>query len=197
MNEATKVAAMVAAAKRALGPNKSVSVKIRLHKDINDSIDFVRTVQQAGVDFVAVHARLKNQRSSTPPDLKALKILRSHFPDLPMLANGDVYSLAHAERTVAETGVDGVMTARGLQENPALFAGYESTPREVVERFMAYAVRSGLRFELIKGHLADMMGKMTTKKVRRTLIGCKDLIELVDWLDGLWDLKRFTTECND
>ena len=39
------------------------------------------------------------------------------------MANGDVRSLADAAQVRAATGVDGVMCARGMLENPAMFAG--------------------------------------------------------------------------
>jgi len=192
MSSPLKVAEMVKAAKLVFsGTEKSVSVKIRIHKDLSETVEFLRIVRDVGgVDFITVHGRTKNQRSSTPPDVGAIKLLRDTFPTLPMLANGDVFTLTDAMRLAAETGVDGVMAARGLQENPALFAGYDETPLAAVGKFMAYAVRSGLRFELVRTHLADMMGKMTTKKERQSLIACRDLLELTDWLDNRFELGR-------
>lgn len=194
ISDAEKVAAMVVAAKQALGPTKSVSVKIRIHKDINETIAFVKKVQDAGVDFVTVHARLRSQRSSTPPDLAALQIIKSHFPDLPMLANGDVNTVADAERTASVTGVEGVMTARELLVNPALFAGFDKTPPDAVEKFVAFAAATGLRFELVQHHVNEMMGKMATKKERKALMDARDMVEVVDWLDGRWPVQRYRVE---
>ena len=42
-----------------------------------------------------------------------------------MVANGDVKTLEDAKNVHVNTGVDGVMVARGILENPALFAGYQ------------------------------------------------------------------------
>jgi len=196
ISDAAKVHSMVRAAKRALKPwagNKSVSIKIRIHRDIAETVAFLRTVvgtDGEGPDFVGVHARLRSQRSSTPPDLKALAVLKRAFPELPMLANGDVVSLEEARNTVARTGVEGVMTARALLENPALFAGYKVTPVEAVERFVAYAVGSGLRFELVLHHVNEMIGGMATKKERRGLMEARDWVDLADWLDGRWEFVR-------
>lgn len=140
-----KVAEMVAEAKRRLhGMNKSVSVKIRVHKDLEETKSFIRIVEAAGVDFITIHGRTRNQRSSTPPDFEAIRIL-TEWAKVPILANGDVYTLEDAKRITAQTGVNGVMAARGLLENPALFAGHEKTPQETVAKFMAYACKSGLR----------------------------------------------------
>ena len=44
---------------------------------------------------------------------------------IPVIANGDVTSLEGAREVQEKTGVDGVMVARALLENPALFDGYK------------------------------------------------------------------------
>lgn len=81
--------------------------------------------------------------------------------------------------------LDGIMAAQGLLENPALFAGYTSTPVHVIEEFMNYAVRGGLRTELIQHHLGEMMGKMVSKRDRKKLFDLRDLIEVCDWVEGV------------
>lgn len=43
------------------------------------------------------------------------------------MANGDIRSLGNMEDTVAATGCDGVMAARGMLENPAMYAGLKYT----------------------------------------------------------------------
>lgn len=181
---------MVAAAKRVLGPGKSVSVKIRLHADADETERFLRTVVEIGdPDFVTVHARTRKQRSSTAPDLAALAELKRRFPHLLMLANGDVFSAQDAADIAQKTGVEGVMAARGLLENPALFAGFERTPVEAVDRFMRYAVKSGLKFELIVHHVVEMMGQMANKRERKGIVACRDTVELTDWLDARLKLR--------
>ncbi|KAF4553741.1 Dihydrouridine synthase-like protein 3 [Elsinoe fawcettii] len=158
---------IAAAAKAIYGEMKSVSIKIRIHKDINETIRFINIVRPSGIDWITVHARTKSQRSSTPPDLKALKILKASFPDLPMIANGDVYSLQDAKDIVATTGVEGAMAARGILENPCLFAGHIKTPPEAVGELLAQVARSGLRFELVLYHVNEMLLKTLSKKERK------------------------------
>lgn len=114
-----------------------------VHRD-SETKRFIDIVTAAGVDWITIHGRTRNQRSSTPPDLAAIKTLKSHAT-VPILANGDVYTLKGAHHLADETGCDGVMAARGLLENPTLFAGFDKTPPEAVGRFIAYAAESGLR----------------------------------------------------
>ena len=52
---------------------------------------------------------------------------------IPVVANGDVFTLEDARKTREFCGVHGVMSARGLQENPALFAGYDRIPLAGIE----------------------------------------------------------------
>ena len=51
--------------------------------------------------------------------------------NIPVVANGDIFSLEDAKMTAEKTGCQGVMAARGLLENPAMYAGYTSTPGQV------------------------------------------------------------------
>lgn len=68
---------------------------------------------------------------------------------VPVVANGDIKSIADATRVGRMTGVDGktkvyqlhaksrlsvlgVMAARGILHNPAMYAGFDITPRKCV-----------------------------------------------------------------
>ena len=71
----------------------------------------MRRVESAGVDFISVHGRLKNQRSSTPPNLDAIALVKSTV-QCPVVANGDVYSLNDVTKIVQATNVDGIARVR-------------------------------------------------------------------------------------
>ncbi|KAK6593948.1 putative trna dihydrouridine synthase [Botrytis cinerea] len=96
-------------------------------KTVRETIDFINTVQDAGVDFITIHGRMRSTPSSHPVNLEAIKLLTTHTT-VPTLSNGDIFTLSDAFHHTSHTGVSGVMSARGLLENPALFAGYASTP---------------------------------------------------------------------
>lgn len=46
----------------------------------------------------------------------------------------------------------GIMSARALLANPALFAGYEACPQEAVELFLNKVVRAPLPLKLVQHH---------------------------------------------
>ena len=71
----------------------------------------MRRVESAGVDFISVHGRLKNQRSSTPPNLDAIALVKSAV-QCPVVANGDVYSLNDVTKIVQATNVNGIACVR-------------------------------------------------------------------------------------
>ena len=184
MEDPEVVAGMVQAARERLGEGKSVSVKIRIHKDLERTIRWVRIVEAAGVDYITVHGRTRSQRSSTPPDYEAIRTIQAKAT-VPIFANGDAYALIDVQRITAQTGVDGVMAARGILENPALFAGYDVPPAECVRKFMGHAVRCPIPFPLVLHHVSEMTGRMEGmgKRERKKLMECRDLLDLIDWVE--------------
>lgn len=188
MHKRDLVASMVRSAKTAIRDlgyegKKTISVKIRIHRDLKETVDFVRTVQEAGVDFITIHGRLRSTPSSVPVNLEAIKLVAEHC-SVPTLANGDVYSLADAHEITRKTGVNGVMSARGLLENPALFK--PSTPGKVgcewetVEVFMRYVAKAPLPFKLVMHHLTEMVGSDHTQ-AGSTLFTKEERMELLNW----------------
>ncbi|KAL6459737.1 hypothetical protein MHYP_G00314960 [Metynnis hypsauchen] len=107
-------------------PNYAVSIKIRIHKDLRKTVDLCQKVEAAGVSWITVHGRTAEERHQ-PVHYDAIKTIKDSL-SIPVIANGDVKNLQDVESIHQLTGVDGVMAARGLLANPALFAGYEYTP---------------------------------------------------------------------
>jgi len=190
MEDPVLVAEMVRAAKARLNPTKSVSVKIRIHRDLAKTIEWTRLVEQAGVDFITVHGRMRSQRSSTRPNYEAIRTIREHV-NVPVIANGDVYKLADVENIASLTGADGVMAARGILENPALFADHDVTPAHCVQRMLAFAVRCPIPFPLVVHHVSEMIAHMKgmTKRERKRLMECRDLVDLIDYIEEKWGLE--------
>ncbi|KUJ07538.1 FMN-linked oxidoreductase [Mollisia scopiformis] len=201
MHKRELVASMVSSAKSALASlgyegQKTVSVKIRVHKDLRDTIDFVKTVQDAGVDFITIHGRMRSTPSSKPVDLEAIKLVTEHVY-VPKLANGDVFTLEDAREHVRATGVDGVMAARGLLENPGMIRGDVRCEWDVVESFMERVVRAPLPFKLVVHHLGEMGGSersqrgktLFSKEERAELMACEGMVDLIDWFEEMKERK--------
>ncbi|KAK4251796.1 tRNA-dihydrouridine synthase [Corynascus novoguineensis] len=217
---------------------RSVSVKIRVHKDLRRTIDFINTVlgpdQDRHIDWLTIHPRTRSTPSSTPINLEALELLTSTFGDrVPILLSGDVFALnalpftspllapaPTLTQTLSATTnssssttpsknpplpaayhipkLAGLMSARALLCNPALYAGHDACPWAAVETFLSNAARAPLPYKLVLHHLSEMCGPgmgpnkaaLLNKQVRTGLMACGNMFDLIDFLDGLRELRR-------
>ena len=173
MAEPELVAAGVAAMKRAV--NIPVTVKCRIGIDDQDpevALDaLARGVIAAGADALIVHARKawlsglspRENRDVPPLDYDRVYRLKSALPDLPIIINGGIGSLAEARAHLAR--VDGVMLGRAayrepwqlLTVDPELFgeAARHATMKEVLAAMTPYIERElaqGTRLHSITRH---------------------------------------------
>ena len=119
LKDPNKLADMVRAIKSV--SDKPVSVKIRLGWD-NSSINFkevIKTLEDAGVDMIAIHARTKKELYLGKPHFDLLKDLRKEMK-VPLVVSGNIYTLDDAIEAINITGADAVMVARGGIGNPWL-----------------------------------------------------------------------------
>jgi tRNA-dihydrouridine synthase A len=126
MAEPQLVAACVAAMKRAV--KIPVTVKCRIGIDDQDpeaALDVLaRGVVAAGADALIVHARKawlnglspRENRDIPPLDYDRVYRLRRALPDVPIIINGGIASVAQAKHHLAH--VDGVMLGRAAYQEP-------------------------------------------------------------------------------
>src|SRR5947199_2447648 len=173
MAEPELVAACVDAMKRAVAV--PVTVKCRIGIDDQDpevALDtLARAVVAAGCDGLIVHARKawlnglspKENRDIPPLDYNRVYRLKASLPDVPIVINGGIASLAEAKRHLGF--VDGVMLGRAayqepwrlLTADPELFgeAAPHATMKDVFEAVMPYIERElgqGVRLHSITRH---------------------------------------------
>ena len=115
--------------------DKPVTCKIRFLDKMEDTIDFVKMVEQTGVKAVAVHARYVDQRPRQPAHLGLVKIISSCL-SIPVVANGDAFVHSDISKIKELTGCSSVMIARGAMWNASIFSKDESKrePELVVAR---------------------------------------------------------------
>lgn len=189
MSRAELVADMVRAAKQKYGDKVCIETKIRIHYDLDETVRFVRMVEAAGVDFITVHGRTKNTRSSQPANFDAIKLVKE-LVSVPVVANGDCFSLEDAHRIARDTGVDGVMAVRGLLANPALFAGFARAPWHSIELFWELVTSYGLPFRVAQHHFSQMLDKNVPKSLVKELNDVANMVDLIDWFDLHFVLRR-------
>ncbi|MFL5318620.1 MAG: tRNA dihydrouridine synthase DusB [Myxococcaceae bacterium] len=104
-----------------------VTAKIRTGWDHNNKnyLQMAAELQKGGAVAVAMHGRTRSQGYSGKADWSAIKDLKAHFPELAIIGNGDVKTVADAHRMLEETGCDFVMIGRGALGNPWIFRQLE------------------------------------------------------------------------
>jgi tRNA-dihydrouridine synthase B len=125
MKDPERALAMVRAVVEAV-PGRPVTLKLRrAFREDDESKDafwaIARGAFEAGAAAIAVHARTVEQKYSGRADWSFLAEVKRAFPDKVILGSGDVANPAEALRMLAETGVDGVLAARGAIGNPWFF----------------------------------------------------------------------------
>lgn len=113
---------MVAAARRALGEDTPLTVKMRIGWDADHltGVEVAKQVEANGADLIAVHGRTREQMYIPPIDTAAIAAVKQAVT-IPVLANGDVTTADGALTLLKETGCDGVMIGRGALGDPWLF----------------------------------------------------------------------------
>ena len=102
-----------------------IPITVKMRKGIDDDhltyLRAGRAAADAGVAWIALHARTAEQFYGGTADWAAIARLKEEVPEVPILGNGDIWSADDAARMMAQTGCDGVVVGRGCLGRPWLF----------------------------------------------------------------------------
>jgi len=120
---ASIVSAAVNAAKP-FGVPVTVKMRVGIDHDHPTYLDAASAAADAGVAWVALHARYASQMYEGKADWSAITRLVEHMAPTgaPVLGNGDIWSGADGVAMMKETGCAGVVVGRGCLGRPWLFA---------------------------------------------------------------------------
>jgi tRNA-dihydrouridine synthase B len=104
-----------------------LSVKFRLGYTAEEMnyVEFGQRMQEAGADFITIHARTRSQMYGGKADWKKIAELKRNV-DIPVFANGDVVSIETAEQCLEESQADGIAIGRGILGDPTLISRIEN-----------------------------------------------------------------------
>lgn len=100
-------------------------VTVKFRKGWDDScvnaVEFARNAQAAGADCITVHGRTREQYYSGKADWDIISEVKKSV-SIPVIANGDIFSIGDAVNIIEKTGADAYMIGRGSQGNPFIFS---------------------------------------------------------------------------
>ncbi|MBT9550507.1 MAG: tRNA-dihydrouridine synthase [Hydrogenophaga sp.] len=123
LDEPELIGRIVEAVRRAVPALVPVSAKMRLgFNDDHRAEDCAQAIAQAGADELVIHARTKAHGYRPPAYWDRIAEVRGALPSGPMqvIANGEIWSVADAERCREVTGCDALMIGRGMVTDPGL-----------------------------------------------------------------------------
>ncbi len=157
------VRAVVAASK------KPVTVKIRKGWDADsvNAVDIAKRAEAAGAAAIAVHGRTRDQLYMGKADWSIIKAVKGAV-SVPVIGNGDIFSIEDAVRMKDETNCDGLMIARGAQGNPWILrqvSHYLKTGEKLPDPTPEEKVHEALRhFERLVEYKGEHIGVLEMRK---------------------------------
>jgi tRNA-dihydrouridine synthase C len=111
---------IVHAVRRAVPAHMPVSAKMRLgFRDDSQAEACAQAIEAAGASQLVIHARTRDQGYQPPAYWHRIGDIRQ-VVHLPLVANGEIWTLNDAKRCQAESGCDDVMLGRGMVSDPGL-----------------------------------------------------------------------------
>ena len=120
LDEPELLAEIVGAVRRAVPAEMPVSAKMRLgFNGTARMLDCAHALAQGGAAELVVHARTKAHGYRPPAYWECIAEIRAAVR-IPVVANGEIWSVADAQRCRAVSGCDDLMLGRGMVSDPGL-----------------------------------------------------------------------------
>ncbi|MFO8032441.1 MAG: tRNA-dihydrouridine synthase family protein [Desulfohalobiaceae bacterium] len=188
------------------GPGR-VGVKLRIGWE-QDSQAFLRAaqgLQELRAGWVTLHPRTARQGFSGQANWSRLKELQESV-DLPVIGSGDLFTARQGLDCLQQTGIQGVMFARGALTNPgifqefkALFSGVRDGSPEPEQRLLQirsialehirlsreYSRQPRAFFKMRTVLPKYLKGVRQARELRSRIVACRDWQELESLVQGI------------
>ena len=120
LDEPELLGKIVLAVRRAVPAHLPVSAKMRLgNQDTARMLDAARAIAAGGACELVVHARTKAQAYRPPAFWHQIGLIQQAVV-IPVVANGEIWTVADAQQARAESGCQRLMLGRGAVADPGL-----------------------------------------------------------------------------
>lgn len=140
-----------------------IFVKIRLLDTIEDTIRLCQQLVEAGAALIAIHGRYRvNLVNRTgpgardgPAHLDQIKAIREVIPrHIPIIANGNIKTWQDVQDNLQFTACNGVMSAEGLLDNPAIFNHGITIPAiQLAKEYLQYVESYPVKLKTLIFHI--------------------------------------------
>ena len=167
------VGSIVAAVRRAVPAHLPVSAKMRLgYNDDSQAEECAIAIAEAGASELVIHARTKAHGYRPPAYWSRIADIRS-VVSLPIVANGEIWTVEDALRCQMESGCTSLMIGRGMVADPGLALA-------ILARRPAHAGAAGVSWSQIRPLLWVYWGLVCTRVEPRHRAG-----RIKQWLNFL------------
>jgi len=164
--------------------NVPVTVKTRIgwtDKEIN-ILDFAKRMEAAGAKMITVHGRTRAQGYNGAAKWEWIGRVKEIL-SIPVIANGDMFSVEAAVKCLEQTGADGVMCSRGTLGYPFLVGEVDHFLKTGIERLKPTSIE---RLECAREHLQMLWEYKGDRGVRQAR---KHMTWYAKGFDGAADLR--------
>jgi nifR3 family TIM-barrel protein len=175
--------------------NIPVSVKTRLGYDQIITEEWFTFLLKQNLDLITVHGRTAKQNYNDPANWEEIgnvvELRNKISPTTVVLGNGDVKDLDMADKCIEKYGVDGVMLARAVVQNPWVFGRRDEIGKEerlaVLEKHLELfkSTWEGIKpfntqKKYIKMYLSNFDG---AQELRMNFMKCENIDEALELLN--------------
>ena len=120
LKEPDKIKRILYSLREILKPETKISLKIRLgYEEANKHLEIAKIAQELKCDHITVHGRTRSELYTGFANWNYIKEVKESVT-IPVIGNGDIFSLEDAIDKIKFSDVDGIMLARGILGNPWL-----------------------------------------------------------------------------
>ncbi|KAG7336961.1 TIM-barrel protein, nifR3 family protein [Nitzschia inconspicua] len=145
-----------------------ISCKIRLLKDVEETVAFIEKMLEAGVDALAIHARRVGHDATRKADWQTLQevmaVVQPKYPNFPFLINGDFYDRQERNEIMKNTNAQGILLARPALYNMSTFLPISQLvdKTQLVQEYLRLVIRYDMHYKNTKYVLCEMMSNRRT-----------------------------------